>query len=280
MVLAMAGCEALVRPSREARIASAEAGEAHFGSRMAGLRRSVFYVYSSDGSLGPGFSADQGRFSVSPRGGIWSSALASGISGDGYLITAGHVVKRYNWVVGWMNGGLSMLPARVVEKRDYNMIGAEFAVLRVEAAIDSPLPVAAEGGIGAAVYAMAAERDGHHGVECLAGGVLGHSRTAGKTECLVLLADLPTWHGDSGGPVLSPDGGLIGVDVGWESPTLFSRPGRTVCCPNPAVIRSIIDRDREADSGPGRRPPPARPSATRGVRHGSDGMPAGSMPAS
>ena len=269
--MAVAGCEALVKPSREARISSAEAGEAHFAARIGELRRSVFYTFSSDSALNPGFSVDQGHFAFTPHSTEWSAALAAGISRDGYLLTAGHVARKYNWAVGWMNGRLSMAPARVVEKRDFGVVGAEFAVLRVRAAIDCPLAFSDKGGFNGDIYAMASERGGAYGIDCLAGRALSYSKALGASACFVLLADFPTWHGDSGGPVLSSDGDLVGVDVGWTFAALFSRPAKTVCCPNPALIRSIIDRDRGGipgrDRARGRLPRPRRAALAK-VRPG------------
>jgi len=250
LLVALAACEALVRPTREARIASAEAGEAHFAGRMDRLRRSVFFTLSSDSAQEPDVAAREGRFTITPHGGAWVSALASGITRDGYLMTAAHVLRRHNWAVGWMDGALGIRPARVVERRDYGAVGAEFAILRVEAAVDSPLPLMAREGFAGDIYVMAAERGGGHGIECLAGRVLGYSTALGASACFVVRADLPTRHGDSGGPVLSSDGQLIGVDVGWEMPA-FSGPVRTLCCPNPAVVLSIIEGDRRSHPWPG-----------------------------
>ena len=244
MVLGVAGCEALVKPSRDARISSAQAGEAHFAARIGELRRSVFYILSSDTILSPGFSVEKGHFTFAPSSSDWSAALAAGISRDGYLLTAGHVVRKHNWAVGWMDGRLSMAPAGVVERRDFGAVGAEFAILRVKASIDSPLAFSAKEGFSADLYAMAAERGGSHGIDCLAGRALSYSKALGDSACFVVLADLPTWHGDSGGPVLSSDGDLVGVDVGWTFTSLFSKPVKTVCCPNPALVRSIMGKDR------------------------------------
>ena len=244
LLAGLAACEAWVRPSREARIAAAEAGAAHFAGRLDGLRRSVFIVLSGDGDEPPVLVARGGRVEVDAGAGPRTSALACGVAGDGYLLTAAHVLGRHNWVLGWMGGALGIRPARVVERRDYGAPGAEFAVLRVGAPLDSPLPPAEQGGAAGEIYAMAAERGAGGGIECLAGRAVGYSGAAGGGACLVLRAEMPTGHGDSGGPVLTPDGALIGVDIGWEVAAPHPRPVRTVCCPNPAVIRAIIERDR------------------------------------
>jgi hypothetical protein len=244
-----AHCESDVQPSREARAGAAALGASHFGDRLPSLTRGVLLTFASDHELRPEFTSAGGHFSISPHSGDWSSGLASAISSDGYLLTAAHVVKRFNWIVGWMDGKLEMKAATVVAKRAYGPIGAEFAVLRVAASIGTPLTILRRPGVSGEIYILAPDRVGGAQIQCLAGAAIGYSEPIGGSECIILYTNLPTWNGDSGGPVLSSTGELIGVNVGWKKSGL-SKDVRTVCCPNPTMVESIISKDRVTRTSP------------------------------
>ena len=148
-----------------------------------------------------------------------------------------------------MDGKLEMKAATVVAKRAYGPIGAEFAVLRVAASIGTPLTILRRPGVSGEIYILAPDRVGGAQIQCLAGAAIGYSEPIGGSECIILYTNLPTWNGDSGGPVLSSTGELIGVNVGWKKSGL-SKDVRTVCCPNPTMVESIISKDRVTRTSP------------------------------
>lgn len=138
---------------------------------------------------------------------------AAAVTSDGYLLTAAHVVRRGPLLVlGQFQGGAAARPARLV----WSSEAADLALLKVDArcaplTLCGPDEVAAvrQGtplvGAGAAPTQEQGER--RRRLELFAGRVIeppGRSNAPGAARTVV--HDLPTWHGDSGGPVVISPG--------------------------------------------------------------------------
>ncbi|MDD5260705.1 MAG: serine protease [Methylacidiphilales bacterium] len=171
--------------------------------------------------------------------------LATGITQDGYLITAAHAAKPHCGVLGWMEGKLATARARVVYKKSFGEPGAEFAILHIENHIDNPLRLEPLKSDQKQVYALASELGPNGRLIVLAGQILNQSKVGADEGISVISTNLPTQPGDSGGAVLSPNGNLIGLNTGFNMPWLSFKVFHTACAPSKELVMSIIERDRQ-----------------------------------
>jgi hypothetical protein len=242
--LVVGGCESMLRPSAASRIDSAARGDAHFADKRREIEQAVFLTLSSNSPTAPQFTSHGNQGNLQVAGDDVISGLAAGITADGYLLTAAHVTKKYCWAIGWMAGRLSIEPAEVVARKYFGVEASEFAVLHVRAGIDCHFQIAAESGADETVFSVAFNREQENGVVILEGRVLKRLKVAGTEDVQVVSTDCPTWHGDSGGPVLSDRGELLGINVGYFMPWYSLRVLRTACFPGRSLITTIVENDR------------------------------------
>jgi len=170
---------------------------------------------------------------------------AAAIEPDGYFLTAAHCLHRQPafLVFSGANGPLA-LPARVVweptpaAEADYDL-----AIVKVEAKLPAYFEMgddSAEGG-GEAVVTSGANGE--------AGGMLLQvTRTdadpSGKLPAVyTLIHNLPLSHGDSGGPLITLDGKLIGIEILVRGVYIGPREGVALGVER-GWVEGVIERDR------------------------------------
>jgi S1-C subfamily serine protease len=131
------------------------------------------------------------------------------ITADGYLLTAYHVVKEADSIQIWTNKGLK--PASIVRADTVN----DIALLKVEGLQCEALPVQSSRGVkvGAEVFTLGFPNIQLQGTEA--------KYTNGHINSLSGFADDPRLFqisaaiqpGNSGGPLLRPDGTVVGIVV-------------------------------------------------------------------
>jgi S1-C subfamily serine protease len=220
------GCLSPVEPTLQDRRSSFRAQKAAFkADGVNAILQTCLVLAAGPGAAEPGLDPRNGGLSIpaAPEG-TYTQGLCVGVDTSGYLLTAAHVLRERNWVVGWMGGTLRILPARVVLSSGPPFGGADIALIRVEAALDYVAGFGGAPAVGQPVFAVVCVRRPKAiggSLELAGGRVLGGaSDTAGGGERLIR-TDVPLWHGDSGGPLLSGAGELIGInsaiDPGWPA---------------------------------------------------------------
>lgn len=237
----LAGCETVLEPSAWIRHRSGE-GAPKIDDR------GVFFLYSSDAPLTvSNFSGQGGTFKLSfDHPPPFSLSLASAFTKDGYLLTAGHSAAKHILVIGVMEGEVRAVSARVVLKKSFGNYGTDLAILHVDRSIDFPLPLGQFAAGERSVYAIGCEREPTLQIIVMGGKVRGAINSLASSEVQLLDTDLPSWHGDSGGGVVLPDGRLIGVITGFKTEWSALHNAKLVCAPNRALVESIVAADREA----------------------------------
>jgi S1-C subfamily serine protease len=245
------GCLSLLRPS--------DASRQHSFQQAARLRsvvdpRQASFVFT--GNWEEGFPAYDTNSQVivfsrkSDRAEPLSQALAVGITPDGYLLTAGHVVGPGIHVFGWFDDITPRIqPARVVHTFGTDMEHTDLAILKVDAPLlrvaelgDCPKP-----GDPVTVIACDREKDVVGGaLRPAAGTVLSLHSNSAETETWLINSDIPLWQGDSGGPMFDSTGKLVGITTGfrlewhWFKRDYF----RFSVFPGSNAIMEIIAEDR------------------------------------
>lgn len=250
MAVLGAGCR-IAQPTATARRASYD--RALFaGDERVALRQTCFLIAGDEGLEPPKYDPAAGTIQVASRGGpaALHQGLAVAVAADGYLLTAGHVLGARNYVLASFADGADVRPARVVYRRD-SAIHGDVALLKVEGRFPEPVAMG-EARIGDRVFAVVC--DGDEAV----GGTLGFisgivqrkrvdrgDRANGPVR--LIDTDLPVRKGDSGGPVFSAAGQLVGVTTGfrYEWYLFFSRYYSGIAfVPDRATIESLIAADR------------------------------------
>jgi S1-C subfamily serine protease len=241
--LIVTGCQSLTRPTPAKIDAAAAIGEADLAAHRTAIQSACFLVLSNDTEFTPEFTTANGAFRTRDATGGGRSGLATAITADGYLITAAHVVLKHNFVIGLVDGAFALKPARVVHRFTDSTFGSEFALLHLEGATLSPLPISPRNPTDPRVYALIYDRNTGHGLRLVAGTVVD-TPTAASAEASVLISDLPLWHGDSGGPLLDADGHWIGLNTAYNMPWLTLKVAEISCLPDPTFIQRLLDQDR------------------------------------
>ncbi len=154
----------------------------------------------------------QAEFSGTKR---FSQALAVAIDRTGYLLTARHVLSSYNYVIGDFGGGLAVKRTRVIYQSDASE-KCDYAVIKVEAKLPFPFTIAPEPKIEDIVFAVVFDKnDKTFGGDRLF--TAGQIKSIESHDSGILIdSTVPLRAGDSGGPMLSPDGRLVGITQGWN----------------------------------------------------------------
>jgi S1-C subfamily serine protease len=208
------GCELLHKPSDELRHNSYIRSQKLFtGSQD--LAKSQTYIILSGASQ---FTAamDLEKKKVDWFGGErgFSSGLAVGWEPDGYLITAAHTLHATNFVLGRFDGKMDVRPARVIFKRDAKT-HADFALIKVEARLEHCGVSDEKPKAGDQVFAVVGYRTATGVAIGFAGGkVLSVEPDPVGGSLDLIRSDVPLWHGDSGGPLLSSNGRVVGINSG------------------------------------------------------------------
>ena len=254
VAVAATGCQPVLKPTNATRrVSFSERQTLFLGDRQRALRQ-TYFVFSTDGKTRISFDARTGvlHFTSSGRAPI-GQGLAVVLERDGYLLTAGHILDKTNYVFGWFDGTLQLRPLRVVYARRTSS-HADVAVTKVDGPLEAPpargdLPVS-----GGAAFAVAAFRQGDQlggTLDLTSGTVLGTSPDPSGSGTLLVDHDLPLWQGDSGGPLFSATGSLIGITSGYE--LRWRGLGWTYrklsFLPDWKQIQALIDTDRRRIDG-------------------------------
>jgi len=241
----LAGCLSLARPSKQHREeASARAAKELLAAHYSEIGKSTFLVYASERPASIDFSSHGDKVDFK-----WMSpmvcGLATGISDDGYLLTAAHVVKEHCYVIGWMDGKQAIAPARLVYKKHGSESGAELAILHVDRHLDNPIGLGILDPGESDIYAFSCVRQpAEVKVIAVAGKVVRRPEPRLNGDVSVMTTDLPLWLGDSGGAVMSKDGKLVGVFIAVSRSLTTFRVSRLASVPDMDRVRSIIEKDR------------------------------------
>lgn len=186
----------------------------------------------------------------------WQSGIACGtgviLTEDGYLLTAAHCLSAdphpAHQFIALPDDpeGLLWIPIRRVWVGSEDGAAGDFAVLKVDRTGLTPFQWCAEADVraGAAVVAAGSHQTDSHSYVSFVGGRVSEAsvqdRVQAGSHSLLFGIDAPLGPGDSGGPVVTTDGRLIGIATRrWTSTGLV-----TVVRPNPDWLNRLIEEDR------------------------------------
>lgn len=263
LALSSTGCHIFAKPSDRSRVDSFTRLSPGFtGDRNEALRQTYFLISGGPecelvDEPGP---PDGHRSTLKGKPGDSSDhGLAIGLEPDGYLLTVAHAVNTRVYVFGWFDGRVQVKPARLVYTNDSHTLGADLAIIKVAARVDHCATLSPTTRPGDQVFAAVSY--GHEGRQALqarytigfAGGSVRHRiNDLWGGSFSVLETDLPLWHGDSGGPLFSSSGQLLGVNsacrVQWRG--FWWKRTSISCVPGEKFLKEIIDRDRATQGEP------------------------------
>ncbi|HUB24483.1 MAG TPA: serine protease [Tepidisphaeraceae bacterium] len=170
---------------------------------------------------------------------------AAAIASDGYFLTAAHCVRRQPvYLIVYQPGGLAIVAARVVWSGPPDLPACDLAVLKVQCAVPAAFGLAADSefNIGDCVVTTGAVGDA-------AGKLLesdpNDSPGGGLPRTTTLIHDAPLAHGDSGGPLMTLNGNLIGIEILVRIAYFGPRRGIALR-PDPAWLSRLISDDRDS----------------------------------
>jgi S1-C subfamily serine protease len=253
LAVALAGCHSVLEPTlAERRSSFTRASRAYLADTLAPLLETYYVIAAGPGRRAPVLDSPTGRVSLpDPTPGAYSEGLAVGVDRAGYLLTARHILRSSTYVIGWMDGRLSIRPARVVALGRPSDRDEDSAVIAVDAPLDYCAHFGAFPAKGDAVFAVICNHpEGRIGGELgmAAGAVLEAAGAGGRGPSLIA-TDVPLWFGDSGGPLLSASGNLVGVNSAIRF--AWSAGGRVLgdyvrysCVADGPFVRTVIAADR------------------------------------
>jgi S1-C subfamily serine protease len=252
--LFLAGCVSPPEPSTQERLASFRVQERAFtGESIHAILQTYLVIAAAPHAPEPTLDPRSGSISIPPSPeGTYTQGLCVGVDRDGYLLTAAHVLREANFVVGWIDGRLQIRPARVLVKNGPRNGGADLAIIKIGGHLDYCARFGSAPARKERVFAVVCNRrpSGIGGALDLAGGTVldGGTDSSGHVEP-VISTDVPLWHGDSGGPLLSGAGDLIGINSAIEF-TWFGNGDilggfrRLSYFPDEGLVRRVIAADR------------------------------------
>jgi S1-C subfamily serine protease len=248
----LAGCLSPPEPSERERRASFRVQERAFtGDSIHATLQTYLVIAAGPNAPEPALNPESGGIFLPPApDGTYTQGLSVGVDPAGYLLTAAHVLRERNFVIGWIDGRLEILPARVLFSSGPG--SGDLAVIRVDGKLDYFARFGAAPARNDRVFAVVCNRgtSGIGGHLDLAGGIVlrGGVDPSGHLDP-VISTDVPLWHGDSGGPLLSGAGDLIGVNSAieftWFGPREFLGGfNRLSYFPDEGLVRRIIADDK------------------------------------
>ena len=258
----MCGCSSLelvFKPSDRARHASFAHSQALFAADPDAAMHQTFIVLSGDWETETPYLDAKSEIVIFPptkNKQPISRALAIGLESDGYLLTAGHAVGATNFVWGEFDGRVDVRPARVVYRRD-SKIHADVALIKVASTLDHCATYGDAPKVGDGSFAVVAYRE-RKPMDVNLGFAAGTVRRVRKDPSgsvgELIDTDVPLWYGDSGGPLFSSTGQLIGIATGYQFEWygVYWKYRRIYFFPEERFIRGLIARDRALHSGEAR----------------------------
>lgn len=206
------------------------------------------------------------RISISFRDGpTRRSGTATCLSDDGYYLTAAHLVSgvqpQDRVQVVFFGEQVTHVDARVVWIGDENY-GMDLAILQAPGLGATPLAWEHEDEIqlGVPMLSHGFSNAQPRGTTPFTSGRIADVRTSRDPEgraWSLIISDIPLAPGDSGGPVVSEHGKLIGIGIGggWTCArgvfgVVFEVDLQTeVCRPSGEFIEGLVEADRRAHGG-------------------------------
>lgn len=252
VLLIQGGCATGGDPTPAKRQAAIDEGLATLGEQWPAMTASIYFVVSSDTPFTLHVTPVEGepnRYLTEGFPADYVQGMACALTPDGYLLTDMHILREHVWVYGLFDDKMTFRPARVVQQQAEGDYGAEVAVLHVAGAPTVgrdlvPLPSQ----LDRIVSVGWTLTDGFFDIVPLAGHLTSPLRDPDTTTTQVLRHNIPCRRGDSGGPLFTPRGELIGVNNGWIKPGLFAPVTGLSYAPDLALIQSWIKADRDRSS--------------------------------
>lgn len=263
----VAGCKTLDLPpvSDEARLASM----VPFKNRRVGGQSLVNHAISRSGLLTSGANfteSDQEDSNAFESNGVFSNGgsfgAATAIDSRGYFLTAAHCVDENQEMLQllFLRGeGMSVKRARVVFMGASSGDSFDFAILHVPETLDNAFEWSEHYVVGDPVFCAGAVMEEMDSSERdlkmdMTGGViegLGSQEADGQTF-KVVDHSAPIYHGYSGGPLVSTDGKLVGINYSVSGfRRVVGKPVRedsSAIRPDLKWLQAIIEKDARSQS--------------------------------
>jgi S1-C subfamily serine protease len=196
-----------------------------------------------------------------PPGSHLGAAMAAAIDRRGYFLTAAHVAADEPLSLVFFDGArLRALPARVVAKlsNNHKQSKLDIAVLHVSAELSEVFQWADLSKVHRSDRLLEIGRAAIHDQSKAGGivtkGIVAPAAFVGKFRKTINLrsggtairSEIPARHGDSGGPLLTLEGKLLGVECGFTKP-LLRRGYEVANRPDLKWLTDIINADTNND---------------------------------
>jgi len=235
----MCGCRSSQDPSDELRHASYIWSASFFTGSKDEAKRQTYLVFSGGADFTVRMDSRTGTVHGNTGEQPLVSGLATAIEPDGYLVTAAHILNKNIFVLGWFGDKLDLRSARVVFQRD-KPIDADFALIKADGKSDHCAILGQRPAGGDRVYAVVCYRnDTPMTIDFASGRVLRVMPNSHGAALDVVESSVPLARGDSGGPLLSSNGRLIGVNA-------LRRQWSYSFYPDPELIRHLVEQDRSS----------------------------------
>jgi hypothetical protein len=229
------------------------------------LARSAILIEANEVQLLQG-GADRCGVLIKDR--KFQHGVAAAIDRRGYFLTAAHCVQTGPvWLLFPSRRKMQAFRSRVVWRGDESRGQPDLAILHVPARLENVFAWATDFDGGEAAAALGVNSDNRHTIatQCMAGRLLsvtGQARSGGADHQLIW-HDVPLRHGDSGGPLASMNGRLLGINVAGFLGLKWKRLSIEPLCwhahrPDPAGVQSIIEQDVSVRNRPHKTSPQDR----------------------
>lgn len=204
------------------------------------------------------FDRNESALGDAARHGRFATGSATAIDQRGYFLTAGHCVE---WgplhVLLADRDRIRLVPARVVWRGTGTRHEPDLALLQVAEQLPSIFTWATDTRIGDPVIGAGPEQQPpvNYRLACFGGRILELGDDTGTpVPHTTILHSAPLRIGDSGGPLATVDGRLIGINVGdiqefHVARLKHTRASRTLR-PDPDWLRTIVENDSKRSAAP------------------------------
>jgi S1-C subfamily serine protease len=240
------GCKLLPKPSDELRHESYIRTQKLFSGSQELAKKQTYIILSGAARFRAAIDSESKKVEWSGGENGFASGLAVACEADGYMLTTAHALDATNFVLGWFDGKMDVKPARVIFKRHSNT-HADLALIKVEAQLEHFGVSGEKPRAGDQVFAVVGFRT-RTGVAIgfAAGRVLSVEPDPVGGSLDLIRSDVPLWHGDSGGPLLSCNGRVVGINSGLTF-TLRNHWSDSFY-PDNRFIKALITKDRSLRS--------------------------------
>jgi S1-C subfamily serine protease len=170
---------------------------------------------------------------------------AAALDSDGYFLTAAHCLRRQPvfLIIGFPNA-LKALPARVVwQPPESAGDNCDLAVLKLDTHLPGAFVIAGDSDVAVGDPVVTSGANGAAGGKLLRVTINDPDSALNLPFTFTLVHDVPLAHGDSGGPLTTLDGKLIGVEVFVRGVYIGPREG-VALRPDTEWLAQIIRKDR------------------------------------